>query len=238
MLLAASNPQALWYMTRGFGLMTLLLLTASMVIGMTQIVRLATPGAPRFVIAGLHKNISLLAVVFLAVHIATAVADPYAPIGVVDAFVPFAGKYRPIWLGLGAVATDLLIAVTLSSLIRRRVGYKAWRIIHWSAYACWPVAIVHGLGTGSDARVGWVQLLYVACILIVLAGLVWRLSTGWSPASVGRRLTAAAGALVLTAATAAWAAQGPLRSGWAARAGTPPSLLGDNRAAPSDPSGR
>ena len=104
MLTATSNPQALWYMTRGFGLITLLLLTASTVLGITQVVRFASSSAPRFVVAGLHKNISLLAIVFLSVHIATAVADPYAPIGVVDAFVPFVGRYRPIWLGLGALA--------------------------------------------------------------------------------------------------------------------------------------
>jgi len=238
MLIAASNPRALWYLTRGFGLMTLLLLTASMVIGMTQIVRLSSQGAPRFVVAGLHKNISLLAVVLLAVHIATALADPYAPIGIVDTFVPFVGKYRPIWLGLGAVATDVLIALAVSSLIRQRVGYTTWRAIHWAAYACWPIAIVHGLGTGSDARVGWAQLLYLACVAIVLGALAWRLATRWSPASTGRRLTAAAAALALTAAVAVWAAQGPFRSGWARRAGTPPSLLSGKSPVPSAPSHR
>jgi sulfoxide reductase heme-binding subunit YedZ len=238
MLVAASNPQALWYMTRGFGLSTLLLLTASMVIGITEVVRFASPSAPRFVVARLHKNISLMAILFLAIHIATSVADPYAPIGVIDAFVPFVGKYRPIWLGFGALATDLLIALALSSLVRQRVGYRAWRIVHWSAYACWPIAIVHGLGTGSDATTGWVQLLYVACVLMVFAALVWRLSTRWSPASAGRRLTAAASAVMLIAAVGAWAAQGPLRSGWAHRAGTPPSLLGGQSSASFTPSHR
>ena len=238
MLTATSNPQALWYMTRGFGLITLLLLTASTVLGITQVVRFASSSAPRFVVAGLHKNISLLAIVFLSVHIATAVADPYAPIGVVDAFVPFVGRYRPIWLGLGALATDLLIALAFSSLVRHRIGYKAWRAIHWGAYACWPFAIVHGLGTGSDARIGWVQALYVGCVLAVLAALAWRLSTRWSPASAGRRVTAAAGAVVLTVTVAAWAAQGPLRSGWSHRAGTPPSLLGGQDPGTSGGSGR
>ncbi len=238
MLVAASNPQTLWYMTRGFGLMTLVLLTASMVIGITQVVRFSSPGAPRFVVAGLHKNVSLLVIVLLTVHIATAVADPYAPIGVVGAFVPFAGKYRPIWLGMGAVATDVLIALAVSSLIRHKLGYTAWRVIHWTAYACWPVAMVHGLGTGSDARVGWVQVLYLACVAVVLAALVWRLTTRWSPSSTRQRLTAASGVLALTVAVAVWAAQGPLHSGWARRAGTPPSLLGQpgtSRSVPPSP---
>lgn len=226
MLIGASNSQALWYMTRGFGLMTLVLLTVSVVLGITQVVRLARPGVPRFVLAGLHRNVSLLAIALLAVHIVTAVSDPFAPIGYIDAFVPFVGRYRPLWLGLGALASDLLIALVLSSLVRQRLGFKAWRAVHWAAYACWPIAVVHGLGTGSDSRVDWVQGLYAVCVLSVLAAFGWRLVTRWSGATVGRRVTAAAAAAVVTGALAAWTLQGPLRPGWAGRAGTPPADLG------------
>jgi methionine sulfoxide reductase heme-binding subunit len=158
--------------------------------------------------------------------VVTAVADPFAPIGVIDTFVPFAGRYRPLWLGLGAVATDLLLALVLTSLVRRRLGYPVWRFIHWTAYACWPLALVHGLGTGSDARSGWVQLLYVVCALSFLAALGWRLQSRWTMAGQRAHLTAAAGALVLTGVIAAWTVQGPIRPGWARRAGTPPALLG------------
>jgi len=225
-LAAVVNSEALWYLTRGFGLITLLLLTGSIVLGISQIVRFSRPGLQRFVVAGLHRNLSLLAIVFLAVHIITAVADPYAPIRLVDAFVPFTGRYRPIWLGLGALATDLILVLAVSSLLRQRIGHKTWRAIHWSAYACWPVAVVHGLGTGSDTKTGWVQLLYVLCSAVVLAALGWRLLTRWSLASYRNRIMAGAGALALTAIVAAWAAQGPLRPGWSRRAGTPVSLVG------------
>jgi sulfoxide reductase heme-binding subunit YedZ len=226
MIVAAVNSKELWYLTRGSGLMALVLLTASVVLGVSQIGRLSAPSMPRFVVAGLHRNVSLLAVVFLGIHIATAVADPFAPISAVDSVVPFVGSYRPVWLGLGAVATDLLLALVLTSLLRYRIGYRAWRALHWAAYACWPVAVWHGLGTGSDSRVGWVQAIYVACSAAVLVSLGWRLTTRWSASDVAQRTLAALGAALVTVGLTAWALQGPLRPGWAKRAGTPTNLLG------------
>ena len=107
---------------------------------------------PRFVVAGLHRNVSLLVVVFVGVHIATAVLDPYAGIRLIDAVVPFASSYRPVWVGLGALAVDLLAAVIVTSLVRVRLGLRAWRAVHWAVYVIWPVAVVHALGSGSDVR--------------------------------------------------------------------------------------
>lgn len=238
MLLAASNPRALWYLTRGFGLVDLVLLSVSVAMGVAQVARYTGPGLPRFVVAGLHRNISLVATVLLGVHIVTAVADPFAPIGFVDAFIPFVGRYRPVWLGLGALATDMLLALVVSSLLRDRIGHSAWRAIHWCAYACWPFALVHSLGTGSDSRLGWVQVIYVGCTALVLGSLAWRLTTKWTTAPGGRRLAAAGGAFALVVVISAWAAQGPLQGGWARKAGTPSSLLGGSSQPPSGRSGR
>ena len=226
MFLAASNPQALWYLTRGFGLVDLILLTVSVALGVAQVARYVGPGLPRFVIAGLHRRVSLLATVLLGVHIVTAVADPFAPIRIVDVFIPFSGLYRPVWLGLGALATDMLLALVVTSLIRERIGHQLWRAVHWCAYACWPFALVHALGTGSDSRLGWVQVIYAACTAMVLAAVAWRLVSRWTSAPAGRRLAAAGGALLLVVVVGAWAVQGPFHSGWARRAGTPSSLLG------------
>lgn len=226
MLLAAANPRALWYLTRGTGLVLLVLLTLTVALGVAQLARYARPGLPRFVIAGLHRNASLLAVALLVVHILTAVADPYVPIRLVDAVIPFIGRYRPFWLGLGALAFDLVIALVVTSLLRERIGHRLWRAVHWGAYACWPAAVVHGLGTGTDARLGWVQLLYVLCAVAVLAALAWRLTSRWTSAPTGRRLTVALGAAVLVAIVAAWTAQGPLHSGWARRAAAASSAVG------------
>jgi Ferric reductase like transmembrane component len=222
------NSKALWYLTRGFGLVALILLTISVVLGITQAVRYARPGLPRFLVSGLHRNASLLAVVVLTVHVTTAVMDSYAPIRVVDVFIPFVSKYRPIWTGLGALALDLLVALAVTSLLRERLGYRAWRAVHWSAYACWPVAVVHGLGTGSDSRLGSVQVLYVVCAAAVVGALWWRLAQGFKPESATLRGVAVLASVALPAMVAMWAASGPLRPGWARRSGTPLALLGSS----------
>ena len=176
-LLAATAPKALWYLTRGTGVVTLLLLTAAVVLGVTTSVRWSSPRWPRFVIEWLHRNVSLVVLVFVAIHIASAVIDGFVPLRWVDAIVPFSSSYKPLWVGLGAVALDLLLAVTVTSLVRVRIGYRTWRVVHWTAYACWPVALVHSIGTGSDTTHGW-WLLAVdgAVAVLVLAVLCWRLT--------------------------------------------------------------
>lgn len=234
-----TNSQALWYMTRGFGLIDLVLLTATMVMGLTQVVRYARPGWPRFVVSALHKNISLLAVVFLGIHVATAVLDTFAPISIASVFIPFVGKYRPLWLGFGALALDLLVALVVTSFVRERMGQRAWRMLHWAAYLCWPVAIVHGLGTGSDTKLGWVLAINVICVVAGVAAIWWRLAERWrtvpdrTPAGATKRLVAAGSTLAVPLIIGVWTLQGPLQSGWARRAGTPSALLGGSVAAAS-----
>jgi hypothetical protein len=229
-----TNTRALWYLTRGFGLIALILLTVTMVLGLTQAVRFARPGWPRFVISALHKNAALLAVALLVVHIVTAVLDSYAPIRIVDIFIPFVSSYRPLWLGLGAIAIDLFVALLVTSLLRERLGQRAWRAVHWAAYACWPLAVVHGLGTGSDTKLGWVLLINAVCLGAVLAALWWRLAQGWSAANAPRRGAAVLLSAALPAAVVAWTASGPLRPGWAKRAGTPTALIA-SASAPAAP---
>jgi DMSO/TMAO reductase YedYZ heme-binding membrane subunit len=218
------GPSVYWYLTRASGTVSLILLTASVVIGIAAIARLSGPGVPRFVVDGVHRTASLLAVAFLAVHIVTAVLDSFASISLVDAIIPFVGSYRPLWLGLGTVAFDLLLAVAITSLIRDRMGHATWRGIHWLAYLAWPVAVVHGLGTGSDVHQSWLQLITVACILAVLAAVVGRAMIGW-PANFRLRVGALAMSAVFAGGLAIWLPSGPLGKGWARRAGTPPSLL-------------
>jgi sulfoxide reductase heme-binding subunit YedZ len=214
----------LWYLTRGAGVVSLLLLTASVLLGLVTWSRWTRIDWPRYVTHGLHRNVALLAVGFVSLHVVTSVADGYAPIRLLDAVVPFVSRYRPLWLGLGALAFDLLIALIATSLLRRRLGWRAWRTIHWLTYACFGVAVVHGLGTGSDPRSVWFAALTAACVVAVLAaGLarILRARAGAGPLRAG----AAAGALTGVAALVVWAGVGPLRTGWAARAGTPRALL-------------
>jgi len=156
------------------------------------------------------------------------VSDTFAPIGWVSVFVPFTSPYRRLWLGLGTVAVDLLLAVTVSSLLRQKISPRTWRALHWLAYASWPLALVHGLGTGTDPHLGWMIVLVVSCVAAVFIAVGWRLAEGW-PARAGGRMAAGVACIVAVIALAAWTAAGPLRPGWARRAGTPPSLLAGSR---------
>jgi sulfoxide reductase heme-binding subunit YedZ len=218
------SSKALWYLTRATGVVTLLLLTTSVGLGILQVTRWQSPRWPRFVTAGLHKNVSLLVVAFLVVHVATAVIDPFAPIRWLDAVLPFTAAYRPVWLGFGAVACDLLIALVVTSLLRTRLGYERWRAVHWFAYACWPVALIHGLGTGSDTHHAWALGLEAASVAVVAGATWWRIGQSVS-VSTARRALAAAGVGAAVVATATWAFVGPLQPAWARRAGTPTRLL-------------
>lgn len=166
---------ALWYASRATGLASLLLLTATLVLGTVNSARWVSPTWPRFAIATVHRNLSLLTVVFLTVHIATAIIDPYAGIGWLSAVLPFDSSYHRLWLGLGTVAFDLLIALIVSSLLRSRIDRRLWRAVHWAAYLCWPVAVVHGFQIGgADSRLSWVKILNLVCLAAVVLATVWR----------------------------------------------------------------
>jgi sulfoxide reductase heme-binding subunit YedZ len=215
---------AIWYLTRGTGAAALVLLTLTLVLGVVDVERFTSPRFPRFVVDGWHRTVALLVCVLLAIHIGTTVLDGYAPIRVVDAVVPFVSVYRPLWLGLGALALDLLVALVVTSLLRGRIGLRAWRAVHWAAYACWPLAFLHGLGTGSDVRAGWLTWLALGCAAVVVVAIVVRLA---DRATAPRARAGAAAALVAAAiGIAVWLPSGPLAKGWAAKAGTPASLIG------------
>ncbi|HEY5014885.1 MAG TPA: ferric reductase-like transmembrane domain-containing protein [Acidimicrobiia bacterium] len=213
-MLATSSKQALWFASRGTGIVCLLLLTTSVVLGIITSVRFETRQWPRFVLERLHRNVSLLILVFIGIHVATTVIDGYVPIGYVDAVIPFRSPYRTLWLGLGAVALDLLLALAITSVVRVRLGYRVWRAVHWLAYACWPIALMHGLGTGSDARQGWMVALDALALASVCAAVAWRLSTTWRPDLRGQWGVLAT-AVTVPMAVAVWALAGPLQPGWA-----------------------
>jgi methionine sulfoxide reductase heme-binding subunit len=165
----------LWYATRATGLVTVLLLTASVLLGILTTGRFAgNDNWPRFLTVGLHRNLALLTVTFLALHVGTTVVDQFVSIPLTAAFIPFASSYKAVWLSLGAVALDLLVALVATSLIRNRLGLRAWRWVHWAAYICWPVALAHGLGAGTDRGTIWVFLLTIACAAAVAGVATWR----------------------------------------------------------------
>ena len=221
---AGSNGKALWYLTRSTGLVAQVLLTATVVLGVVASVGWTTERWPRFLSQDVHRNLSLLCVGFVAVHVVTTVSDGYVPIGFADAFIPFRTPYRPLYVGLGALCFDLLVAVLITSALRHRIGFSSWRFVHWLAYLCWPIALFHSLGSGTDTPLPLVLLLDVACAAAVFAVVVWRLTTGRT-FTAGQRTGAAVGTVVAGMALLVFAALGPLRPGWSHRAGTSSALL-------------
>ena len=227
-VVTSSTP--LWYITRATGVVALVLLTTGMALGLLIAVRFEGRQWPRFITIGLHRNMSLLALAFTVAHVLTTITDNFVPIDLQDAFVPFISPYRPLWLGLGAIAFDLLIALTVTSLLRARLGHRSWRLVHWTAYLCWPVAVLHGLGTGSDTRTRWVLVVTLLCVVAIAALTGWRLADGW-PAQPKARVAGAIALVAVLAAGGAWLMTGPLRPGWSLHAGLP-ALTHISRAAP------
>lgn len=223
-IVAANGPTWFWYLARGSGLVALVLLTLSMVLGIVTSVRWSSQRWPRFALQLVHRNVSLLVVVFIALHVSTVVVDGFAPIGWKDAVIPFTSGYRAIWLGLGAIALDIVLALTITSLVRHRIGHRTWRAIHWLAYLCWPLTVVHGLASGTDAKLGFVVVTNVVCVGAVIIAVWWRIAADW-PDELGARVASLTASVLGPIALALWAASGPLATGWAREAGTPASLL-------------
>jgi methionine sulfoxide reductase heme-binding subunit len=221
----AAGPSAYWYMTRSTGAVALVLLTVALALGVVDVRRWSTPRWPRFIVDTLHRNASLLALAFVCLHVLTSALDSFAPISLLDAFIPFAGNYRPFWLGLGAVSFDLMLAVIATSVLRRQIGHRTWRTVHWLSYASWPVALLHGFGTGSDVKSSWLLLLSIACLIAVIASVLVRIAAGW-PADLRLRGAALGGTAAFALGLALWLPSGPLGHEWARRSGTPATLLG------------
>jgi hypothetical protein len=234
MVLAAA-PSPYWFVTRGTGAMALVLLTLSVALGVANVRRMQFANF-RFVLDAVHRDASLVAVAFVLLHVATTLLDGFAPIGLLDVVVPFHSAYRPLWLGLGALSFDLMAAVMITSLLRHRFGYRVWHATHWLVYASWPIALVHSYGTGTDPRARWMLVLTGLCVAVVLLAVAARVSAGW-PEHLPARVSALGLAALLPLGLVAWLPSGPLASGWARRAGTPPAVLAAARAAATPAAG-
>jgi sulfoxide reductase heme-binding subunit YedZ len=178
---------ALWYLARGSGLVSLVLLTVVTVLGVASRSGRPAFGLPRFAVSLVHRNAALLALVFLTLHIVGLSLDPYAQLKPLDVVVPFDAAYRPAWVGLGTLTLDTVLALVVTSLLRERMGQRAWRAVHWLAYGAWPVALLHGIGSGTDRGTGWFLAVAIACAAAVVAALAWRLTPGFTSLG-GRRL--------------------------------------------------
>ena len=165
------GSQALWFVSRASGLALLAAFSAAVVLGVAA--RLGP--SPRLAVGELHRTLALFSVAFLGLHVVTAILDPYVTIGWAATLLPLASPYRTLAIGLGALAVDLGGAVLITSLARRRLGYRAWRAVHWLAYLTWPAAFAHSVTAGSDLRIWWVALVVWGCAAAVATAMIGRL---------------------------------------------------------------
>jgi methionine sulfoxide reductase heme-binding subunit len=181
------NDTILWYTTRASGMVSIVLLSVVTALGLLTAGRAGSARWPRFLTAAVHRDLALTALVFLALHIVTAVVDPFTHLGLVAAAVPFGSYYRTFWLGLGTISFELMLAVVATSLLRQRIGVRAWRAVHWASYAMWPLAILHGLGTGTDSFSRAMLVVTGACCVIVVGSGLYRLGAPGDPLADEKR---------------------------------------------------
>lgn len=174
------TDEAFWALGRGNGIVALGFMTLSVALGIGA--RSGRPlfALPRFGVAEVHRFVGLASVLLVGVHFGLLFMDPYAKLRMIDLVVPFLGSYRPVWQGLGTVAFDLLIVVVLTSLLRHRLGLRAFRLVHWSTYLMWPIAMAHSLGNGTDIGHLWFQAFAACCVLVVVVVAVWRLRSNFT----------------------------------------------------------
>lgn len=167
--------EALWALGRGTGVVALVMFTLTLVLGILSRSSRDVAGLGRFGTNEVHRTAALSGVTLIAVHVGSLLFDPYAQLELVDLVAPFLGTYRPLWLGLGTLAVDVLLVVTVVSLLREKVGPRVFAAVHWLTYLLWPVALLHALGTGTDAGTLWMDAVAVTCSLAVGGSVVWRL---------------------------------------------------------------
>lgn len=172
-MIALTSPY-LWYTSRATGIVALVLFTAVAALGALVANRVGGKNVGRFELNELHRSLSLVAIVFLVIHILTTVLDTYAPTGWLSAIVPFASHYERLGVAIGAIAFDLMVAVLVSSLLKTRVRHQSWRFIHWFSWLAFASAILHAYLNGADTKSGAGLALVVACALVVLVAGVWR----------------------------------------------------------------
>lgn len=189
-----SEGPLLWYVNRSTGIVLLVLLTATVLLGLWSTRGAAGSRIPRFAVQALHRNVGLLTMTMVALHIATAVMDEYVDIRWWQAVLPWQLHYEALWLALGIVAFDLLLAVALTSMARDRLGRRAWRAVHLSSYAVWGLSVAHGLAIGTDTGQAWAQWTYAVCAALVVGSTVLRLVSEWRPTPTARPFSGLGGA--------------------------------------------
>lgn len=217
---ATTAPSLLWFVARASGVVAYVQLMAIVVLGIALSRRWHRAAWPRLLVEATHRWLTLLFFLFIAVHSVTVLLDPFTHFGLNDILIPFGSAYRTIWLGLGVLAAELALAIALSAVVRRWIGYRMWHALHMLTYVLFPLSLLHGLGTGTDTTTPWATIMYGGSVLAVGAMVLWRTARRGAV-----RPWVLAGLVLATVALVAWVVGGPAAPSWSVAAGTPPALL-------------
>jgi sulfoxide reductase heme-binding subunit YedZ len=165
-----------WYAARAAGLTAYLLLTGVLLAGLTMAAKKTFRGFPRFTVEDVHRFGGLLVGSFIAIHVITIAIDSWLPFSLQSLLVPFLSRYRPLWVGLGVAAMELLVALAITNHYRSRLQHSVWRRAHYFNFAVWGAATLHALGSGTDRSAPWAMGLYALSASTVAAAVVWRLA--------------------------------------------------------------
>lgn len=178
-----------WYAARAGGILAYLLLTASVCLGLLMSGKARLKQWPRFALEDVHRFLGILAGIFIAIHGGALLLDSFVPFSLSQLLVPGTSSYRPLAVGLGVVAAELLVALALANRYRKRIGHRVWRRLHMLNLAVWAFALLHGLTAGTDASTLWALVLYAGTAWLVLALLIHRVSLGWESVQTPERST-------------------------------------------------
>ncbi len=199
-----------WYAARAAGVVAYLLLSAIVVLGITMAGKKKLHRWPRFAVEDVHRFGGILVGSFVVVHIVTIAIDAWLPFSVVSIVVPFTSAYKPVWVGLGIVAAELLLALAITNRLRNvRISYRFWRRAHYLTFAVWTGATLHSLGSGTDRSTPWLIALEAVAIALVSGAVGWRLLA--RRLEDGRLRRVYLGAALTTPAIAVFLVTGPMR---------------------------
>jgi len=159
--LMGTDPKAYWYLSRGSAFVALGLLWISMLLGLliTDKIAKSWPGAPAAF--AIHEYVSLLGLVFGAFHALILLGDHYINYQIAQILVPFGSiNYHPVWVGVGQIGFYAWAIISATFYVRQLIGPKAWRLIHFASFFNFAVAMIHGLGAGTDHATIWAQAIY------------------------------------------------------------------------------
>ena len=184
-----SSDPTFWIEARASGMLAFALLTLSVIAGLVLKSRPFTGLRPATV-TDTHRFLALLCLGATGIHGVALVLDSTIHIGIAGLLVPGLVSYRPLWVGVGVVAAELMLLVFASFSQRKRIGVKNWRRLHWATYGIFAAMVVHGIMAGTDTTQPWALGMYLAAIGAVVTATAWRALM--PPAKPQRRPRAAA----------------------------------------------